>query len=127
MSNTARLRAGGAYAVEGVFGDGRAPAVCGEAARRRINDGRVPGIRDLAEDRVQDLQPVQGEPIRGAERPLAATGPLRQPAGAPAREPYRPLQARDAALGRAQDSRAPGSSTGWRPANPGKEHDPRGP
>ena len=45
MGNTFRFRAGGVYAVEGVFGNGRAPAVRGEVARRRSDDRCLPRVR----------------------------------------------------------------------------------
>ena len=35
------LGAGGGDAVEGVFGDGRAPAVCRQVVQRRIDDRRT--------------------------------------------------------------------------------------
>ena len=60
----------------------------------RLLDGEamtrcLPGVRHLAQDRLQDLQPLQGAWARGAERPLAAAGALRQPAAAADREPDR--------------------------------------
>jgi hypothetical protein len=38
MDNTFRLRAGGVYAVEGVFGDGRADEVC-RVGIKDVDDG----------------------------------------------------------------------------------------
>src|SRR5262249_11047061 len=56
MGNTFRLLwAGGVDAVESEFGDGGAPAVCRPAVGRGDNDGRMPGFRHFAEDRLQDL------------------------------------------------------------------------
>src|SRR5262245_12811595 len=49
MGNTFRLRVGGVDAVEGVFGRGRAPAVCVSAVGWRDDDGRLPRVRDFAE------------------------------------------------------------------------------
>lgn len=37
--------------MEGVFGDGRAPAVRVAPAGRRDDDGGLPRVRDLAQDR----------------------------------------------------------------------------
>ena len=55
----------------------------------------------------------------------SATGALRQPAAAADREPDRQPQAREAALGRAQDSRAAGAPFGPGRSHPGQEHHPR--
>ena len=53
----------------------------------RLLDGEamtrgVPGVRHLAQDRLQDLRPLQGARAGGADRSLAAAGALRQPAAA---------------------------------------------
>src|SRR5207302_11153606 len=56
IGNTFRLRAGDVYAVEGVFGDERALAVCGEVARGRIDDRGLPGVWHLPQDRLQASQ-----------------------------------------------------------------------
>ena len=42
----------------------------------------VPGVRHIAQDRLQDLRPLQGARAGGPDRPLAAAGALRQPAAA---------------------------------------------
>jgi hypothetical protein len=55
MGNTFSLSWGGSDALEGVFGHGRKAAVCGSPASRRTDGGTLPGVRDLAQDRVQDL------------------------------------------------------------------------
>jgi len=47
-------------ALEGVIQDGRAHALCGALAGGRKDGGAVPGVRYLAQDRLQALQPVQG-------------------------------------------------------------------
>ncbi len=44
--------------MEGVFGDGREAAVCGSPASRRADGGTLQRVRDLPQDRLQDL--VQG-------------------------------------------------------------------
>src|SRR3984957_12805373 len=51
--------AGGVDAVESEFGDGRTPAFCRPAAGRGGDDGRLPGFRRLAQDRLQDFRPLQ--------------------------------------------------------------------
>src|SRR5687767_4987252 len=109
MGNTARLRAGGVYAVEGVFGNGRASAVYSQVARWGVDDRRLPGVWNLPQDWLQDLQSLQGDGLRGAMRPLAPPGALCQSAGASDREPDRAPEAGEAPLGGAQDPRAPGS------------------
>ena len=93
-------------------------------AGRRGDDGAVPGVRHLAQDRLQDLRPLQGTWPRGPERSLAAAGALRQPAAGAGREPDRRAQARQAALGRAQDPRAAGPAPRRRCAGAGQEHHP---
>ena len=64
--------------------------------------------------------------LEALTRPVAAAGALRQPAAAPDRKPDRHPQAGEAALGCAQDSRAPGAAPGRRRPHPGQEHHPRG-
>ena len=41
--------------MEGEFCDGRANAVCDSAEGRRDDGFAVSGVRDLAQDRLQDL------------------------------------------------------------------------
>ncbi len=41
--------------MEGVFGDGREAAVCGSPASRRADGGTLQRVRDLPQDRLQDL------------------------------------------------------------------------
>ena len=55
---------GSVYAVEGVFGDGRAPAVCRQVAQRRTDDGGVPGVRHLPQDRLQDRRRQHGAGLK---------------------------------------------------------------
>ena len=64
--------------------------------------------------------------LEGLTRPLSPSGALRQPAPAPDREPHRHPQAREAALGRAQDPGTPAPPLGRGRAHPGQEHHPRG-
>src|SRR5436190_16286405 len=70
------------HAVEGVSPHGRAASVCGAPARGRENGAAVCRVRDLAEDRLQDLRPVQVHAVldrhglvrRRRRRRHAATG-----------------------------------------------------
>src|SRR6266446_7112156 len=86
MGNTFPLSGGGVDAVEGVFGDGRAPAVGRSAAGRRSDERGLSRVRYFAQDRLQDLRALQGTRSRGPDRPLAPAGSLRQPAAAADRE-----------------------------------------
>ena len=70
-------------------------------------------------------RPLQGAWARGAERPVAAAGALRQPAAGSDRRPDRRPQTRQAALGRPKDPGASDPSAGRRRARSGQEHDPR--
>ena len=60
IGNTFGHLVGGVDAVEGVFGYGRTPAVCGSYFRRREHECDVPVFRDIPKDRLQDLQSLQG-------------------------------------------------------------------
>ena len=126
MGNTfPGILAGGVYAVEGVFGDGRASAVRGQAAGRRSDER---GCREFGISRKTGYKIFTRYKDHGLEalmRPLAAAGALRQPAAAPDREPDRHAQAGEAALGRPQDPRAPGAAPGRRRPHPRQEHHPR--
>src|SRR6266849_10510841 len=51
---------GGSDAMEGVFGDGREAAVCGSPASRRADGGTLQRVRDLPQDRLQDIRSPQG-------------------------------------------------------------------
>src|SRR5919197_1281130 len=95
MGNTSRLdsQVGGADALEGEFGNGRAPAFCRPPPGRGDDDRCVPRVRHLAQDRLQDFRPLQGARAGSPERPLAPAGALRQPAARAAREPDCPPQA----------------------------------
>src|SRR5260370_1374514 len=125
MGNTFPLSGGGLDAVEGVFGDGRAPAVRRSAAGRRSDERGLSRVRHFAQDRLQDLRALQGTRSGGVDRRLAPAGSLRQPAAAEDREPDRHGQAHKAPWGRPQDPRAPGGPTGRRYRRSGQEHDPR--
>src|SRR5215472_4792616 len=85
MGNTFRLLAGGVDAVESEFGDGGAPALCRPPVGRGGDDGRVPRVRHIPEDRLQNLRSVQGARAGRPQRPLTPTSALRQPAAAAAR------------------------------------------
>src|SRR5215472_1219462 len=117
MGNTSPHWGGGVDAVEGVFGHGRAPTVCRTASRWGGDVAGLPRVRHLAQDRLQDLQPLQGARARGADRPLPPAGALRQPAADADRAADRKSQARQAALGGTQDPRAAGPAAG--PGFPG--------
>ena len=82
-------------------------------------------VRHLAQDRLQDLQSLQEARPRGLERPVSASGALRQPTAAADRGVDRHPQARQAALGRPQDPRASGPPPRWRYPDSGQKHDPR--
>src|SRR5712664_2235596 len=91
--------AGGVDAVDGEFGDGRTPALCGPPAGRGGDDGRVPGFRRIAQDRLQDFRSLQGTRAGGPERSLKASGALCQSVAAADREPDCPAQGREAHWG----------------------------
>ena len=61
------------------------------------------GVRDLAEDRLQDLRPLQGLRRRGADGSQPAAVSPRQSAADGGREDDRPAQAGVSELGRAED------------------------
>src|SRR6267143_7215597 len=68
MGNTFPLSGGGVDAVEGVFGDGRAPAVRRSAAGRRSDERGLSRVRHFAQDRLQDLRPHMAAIRRRQER-----------------------------------------------------------
>src|ERR1700692_4018603 len=74
------LQAGGVDAVESEFGYGRTPSLCRPPAGRGGDDGRLPGVRRIPQDRLQDFRSLQGARAGGAERPLETAGALCQPA-----------------------------------------------
>src|ERR1700730_4899469 len=59
MGNTFPLSGGGVDAVEGVFGNGRAPAVRRSAAGRRSDERGLSRVRHFAQDRLQDFRALQ--------------------------------------------------------------------
>src|SRR5260370_3992666 len=81
------FQAGGVDAVESEFGYGRTPSLCCPPAGGRGHDGRVPGFRRIAQDRLQDFRSLQGARAGGPDRSLQAAGPLCQSATAADREP----------------------------------------
>jgi transposase InsO family protein len=109
--------------VDSEFGDGGTPALCRPPAGRREHDGGVPGVRHIAQDRLQDFRPLQGARACRPDRSLAAAGAIRQPAARAGRDPDRSPQGREAALGRAQDSRTSGAAAVRRRQGP--QHHPR--
>ncbi len=92
--------------MESVFGNGRTPPLRRPPPRGRSDDRRLPRVRHLPQDRLQDPRPLQGRGQRRTHRSMPSAGPLRQPAAAADRGPHRQPQARQAALGCAQDPRA---------------------
>ena len=97
----------------------------GPAAGRRGDDGCLPGVRHLPQDRLQDLRPLQGAGLEAltdrSRRPVRYANQLPQQI----ERPDRRAQAGEAALGRAQDPRAPGPAARRRCRSPGQEHHPR--
>jgi hypothetical protein len=82
---------------------GRTPPLHRPPSRGRSDERRLPRVRHLAQDRLRDSRPLQGRGQHRADRPIPAARPLRQPAPAADRGPYRQPQARQAALGGPQD------------------------
>ena len=73
--------------------DGRASPLRGPPARRREDGGAVPRVRDLAQDRLQDLRAVQGLRPPRADRSQPTPVPARQPAAASDRDADRAAEA----------------------------------
>src|SRR5208337_706890 len=94
-------------AVEGVFGDGRKAAVCGSPASRREDGRSLQGVRDLPQDRLQNLRPLPGmwDPRADGQEP--ATLPLCESTSIPGRELHPEREARALQLGCPEDPRAP--------------------
>src|SRR5439155_19108039 len=97
--------AGEQSAVEGVLPDGRTTAICGPVARRGEDGGTVPGVRRLAQDRLQDLPALQGLRARRTDRSLSPALPPGEPAALSDREADRAAQAGATQLGRSEDPR----------------------
>ncbi len=95
---------------KGVSHHGRAGEVHRPAARRGDDVGAVPGVRHLAQDRLQDPRALPRLRGGGADRPLAPTLPARQPAALPDRDADRQAEAGEASLGRAEDQGAAGAA-----------------
>ncbi len=70
MGNTFPLSGGGVDAVESMFGHGRTSPLCRPPPRGRGDDRRLPGVRHLPEDRLQNPQPLQGRGQRRPDRPI---------------------------------------------------------
>src|SRR5688500_10796057 len=87
-------------AVAGVLQDGRAAAVCGSVTRRREDGGAVPGVRYLAQDRLQDLRPLPGLRSGRAHRSVAAAVPAGQPPALPDRGADRATRSEERRVGR---------------------------
>ena len=69
--------------MEGVFGDAGASALCRQSSGRRRHERCLPRVRHFPQDRLQNLQPLQGSGARCAHRSLAPAGALCQPAAGP--------------------------------------------
>lgn len=81
-------REGGRDAMEGEFGYGRTYAFCSPFGGRRTDVGYVPGIRHIAQNRLQDIRPLQRMRSPGAGRPASETlgGIKRKTAGGGAQQ-----------------------------------------
>ena len=122
MGDTSPPRRG--HALEGVSRGRRASSVRCPPARRRDDDGAVRGVRDLPEDRLQDLRPLQRGRPAGADGSQPAAVPARQPAAAGDREDDRAAETGVSELGRAEDSGAAAAALPGR-AVPRHQHGPR--
>ena len=103
MGDTLPPRRG--HALEGVSRGGRASPVRRPPAGRREDDGALRRVRDLAEDGLQDLRPLQGLRRPRAHRPQPTTLSARQPAPAGPGNADCPAEEGLPRLGRAQDPR----------------------
>jgi hypothetical protein len=54
-------------------------------ARRRADGGTLQGVRDLAQDRLQDLRPLEGMSRSRADRGMLASFPFRSHSVQPTR------------------------------------------
>src|SRR6188768_4275689 len=91
--------------MEGVLPNGRTAALCGAIAGRREDGGVVPGVRYLAQDRLQDLRSLQGLRTRRPDRSQPPAEPARESAAVPDRDPDPADQASVPELGCAEDPR----------------------
>jgi hypothetical protein len=66
IGDTFRHLRGYADAMAGVSQDGRASSVCGPSARRGKDGSAVARVRDPPQDRLQDLQPLLRQKVRGS-------------------------------------------------------------
>jgi hypothetical protein len=112
--------------VEREYGHGGTSALRRPEARRRADDGALPGVRHLAQDRAQALRPLQGARAGGARRPAAATGAGGEPAADADRGGDRRAPARASELGRTQAARAARAPAGAGRAGAGALDDPCG-
>ena len=85
----------------------------------------MPGVRYLAQDRLQDLPALQGLRARRADRSQPPALPACQPAAVPDREADRAAQAGAPKLGRAEDPREAAAAAQRHP-DPGHQHRARG-
>src|SRR3954470_7583512 len=79
MGNTFRHLGEPQNAMAGVLQDGRAAAIRGSVAGRREDGGAVPGVRYLAQDRLQDFRSLQGLRCGRTDRSASQTLSARQP------------------------------------------------
>src|SRR5207302_399874 len=80
-------------------------SVCGPSARRGEDGGAVPGVRDLPQDRLQDLQSLQGLWAGWPDGSLPTALPACPPAALSDREGQHPAQAGAPRLGGSEDPR----------------------
>src|SRR5687767_8547557 len=113
----------GLYALERELPHGRTDAICGPPDRWRSDERTLPRIRDLPEDRLQDLGPLPGDRDPGSHRQESPALPDGQPASASTREHHRPPPPGETYLGSPEDPRAAGPPIPGRPV-PCHQHHP---
>lgn len=94
--------------MEGDLCDGRENEVCGAAARGREDEPPVRGVRDIAQDGVQDMESVPAGGGAGDDRPLEEAAPFFESVARGDRADDRKIEEREAAMGRGEDSGAAG-------------------
>ena len=123
MGDTLPLQRRG-HALEGVSRHGRATPVCRPPARGREDGAAMRRVRDFAQDRLQDLRPLQRLRRPGVQRsepPRASPG---ESAAGADRSDDRALEAGVSGLGRAEDPRETAAAV-HRPAPAGDQHGAR--
>ena len=112
------------HALEGVSRHGRAAPVCRPPARGREDGAAVRRVRDLPEDGLQDLRPLQGLRGPGVQRPQPAAASAGESVAGADRGHDRAPEARVSGLGRAEDPREAAAAVPG-PASAGHQHGPR--